>query len=420
VEPSRIRMIAERVVLTQWAKDWQADATYIFHNPTAEPIATVFAFPEGCPFAETNGNVTGFYVDPQLRDLTTLVRGQPVSTRLVEQRPWQGLELCIGRVHAFDIALAPNERVEVRHRYRFSAGTGIGFEEVQYITRTGALWNGPIGSAEFVVSPRGAAHGMSWPEGLRFVGFEERTGRADEPGRIAYRFAARDWTPKQDFVVALHGWPLASSLATEKGIKVPCPDAASVSSGDLAADTTPDPAADELLTPLSDADLALCRNLPYARHGYPFQRPELRAAFDREAEVPGDEDGPSHKRFRLGAANPFYSDTLLDDRDRAYLAAIQREQDRRAATPGVLDALRAELKRTSGHDQVLRVQSLRIRGDWAWIHVLPESRNGRDHYEDLSALMHKADGRWRVAEIPCAEDDDPSSRRARITVSSDA
>ena len=331
VEPSRIRMVGERVVLTQWAKDWQADATYVFQNPTAGPIATVFAFPEGCPFAEKNGNVTGYYTNPQFRDLTTRVRGQPVATRLIEQRPWQGLELCIGRVHAFDISLAPNERVEVRHRYRFSSGMGIGFEEVRYITRTGALWNGPIGSAEFVVSPRTAAHGLSWPEDFRFAGFEERLGDADEPGRIAYRFAAKDWTPKQDFVVALHGWPLASSLATEKGIKLPCPDAAQITSGDPATDSAPDPGADEMLAALTEADLALCRNLPYARHGYPFQRPELRATFDREVEVPGDEDGPSRRRFRLGAANPFYSDALLDDTDRAYLAAIQREQDRRIA-----------------------------------------------------------------------------------------
>jgi hypothetical protein len=324
-------MVGERVVLTQGAKDWQADATYVFQNPTAEPIATVFAFPEGCPFAEKNGNVTGFYTNPQFRDLTTRVRGQPVATRLIEQRPWQGLELCIGRVHAFDISLTPNERVEIRHRYRFSSGMGIGFEEVQYITRTGALWNGPIGWAEFVVSPRTAAHGLSWPEDFRFAGFEERLGDANEPGRIAYRFEAKDWSPKQDFVVALHGWPLASSLATEKGIKLPCPDAAQMTSGDPAADSAPDPGADEMLAALTEADLALCRNLPYARHGYPFQRPELRATFDSEVVVPGDEDDPSRRRFRLGAANPFYSDALPNDTDRAYLAAIQREQDRRTS-----------------------------------------------------------------------------------------
>ncbi len=336
VAPSRLRMVRERVVLTQGAKDWHADATYLFYNPTAEAITTTFAFPEGCPQSEHNGNVTGIYVDPQFRDLTTLVRGQPVQTHLIEQQSWPGLALCIGRVHAFDITLTPQERVEVRHRYRFCAGTGIGFVEVRYVTRTGALWNGPIGAAEFVVAPRTAAHGWSWPEGFRFAGFEERLGDAAQPTLLAYRFTAKDWTPKQDFVVALHGWPLASSLAADKGIRLPCPDAATLTGGDPAADVIPDPEADALLRALSTADLLFCSHLPYARHGYPFQRPALRAAFDREVAVPGDEDGPSHRRFRFGAANPFYSDALLDQTDRAYLAVIRKEQERRArhAEPG--------------------------------------------------------------------------------------
>ncbi|WP_295455600.1 YARHG domain-containing protein [uncultured Thiodictyon sp.] len=117
-------------------------------------------------------------------------------------------------------------------------------------------------------------------------------------------------------MVALHGWPLASSLAAEKGIKLPCPDAATITGGDPAADVTPDPEADALLHALDSADLVFCRNLPYARHGYRFARPALRAVFDREVAVPADEDGPSHRRFRFGAANPFYCDALLDSIDR--------------------------------------------------------------------------------------------------------
>ena len=120
----------------------------------------------------------------------------------------------------------------MRHQCRFSSGTGIGFVEVRYVTRTGALWNGPIGSAEFIGSPRTAAHGWSWPEGFRFAGFDERVGNPGEPRPLAYRFTAKDWTPKQNFVVVLHGWLLASSLAGEKGIKLPCPAAAAITGGE--------------------------------------------------------------------------------------------------------------------------------------------------------------------------------------------
>jgi hypothetical protein len=408
VEASRIRLVTERVVLTQTADDWRADATYVFHNPTGEPITTTFAFPEGCPDLDGDDSATGLYTNPQFRDLVTRVRGQPVATRIAEVRPWQGLALCIGRVHAFDIALAPNERVEVSHRYRFSTAAGIGFEEVQYITRTGALWNGPIASAEFILSPRTAAFGLSWPAGFRFAGFEERAGAAGEEGRIAYRFEARDWTPGQDFVVSLHGWPIPSTLAREKGIALPCPDAATIMGGDAPSE----PVAEGPLSGLSDADLGLCRNLPYARHGYPFQRTDLREALYREVPVPG-EDGADPRRFRLAAPNGFYSDALLDDTDRAYIAALQSEHERRTGAAGVLDALQAELRRTLGVESVLQVEHVKVKGDWAWVHVLPRSPDGRQHYEDVSALLRKADGRWRVEEIACAEEDDPDCLGSR-------
>ena len=348
VAASRIRLITERVVLTQtaddkdWRSDWQATATYVFHNPTAEPIATTFAFPEGCPEGEGDDSseregddnierddafpLFGYegYQNPEFRGLVTLVRGQPVATRIMEAGSWPGLDRCIGRVHAFDISFSPNERVEVSHRYRFSASSGIGSVEVEYITRTGALWNGPIGSAEFILSPTKAAFGLSWPDGFRFAGFEERVVSKNEEGRIVYRFEARDWTPRQDFVVSLHGWPLAGTFARENGIALPCPDAATMAN----RDASPEHAGGGHLSGLSDADLGLCRNLPYARHGYPFQRTDLQQALYREVSVPGDE-GAGPWRFRLAAPNGFYSDTLLDDTDRAYIAVLQGEQERR-------------------------------------------------------------------------------------------
>lgn len=109
----------------------------------------------------------------------------------------------------------------------------------------------------------------------------------------------------------LHGWPLACSLAAEEGIKLPCPDAATITGGDPAADVTPDPEANALLRALDTADLVFCGPLPYARHGFRFQRPALRATFERKAVVPADADadGPNHRRFQFGAANPWPRET---------------------------------------------------------------------------------------------------------------
>ena len=321
----------------------------------------------------------------------TLVRGQPVATRITEVHPWQGLALCIGRVHAFDIALAPNERVEVSHRYGFSAAAGIGFEEVQYITRTGALWNGPIAVAELVLSPRTAVWGLSWPVGFRFAGSRSAPARWAKQGASPTVSKRRDWTPRQDFVVSLHGWPIPSTLAREKGLALPCPDAAATM---LDAAASGPAGEGPPLAGLSDADLGLCRNLPYARHGYPFQRADLQQALYREVPVP-EGDGSDPRRFRLAAPNGFYSDALLDDTDRAYIAALQGEQGRRTGAAGVLDALQAELRRTLGVESVLQMEHLKVKGDWAWVRVLPRSPDGQQHYEDVSALL--AESRWAVA-----------------------
>jgi len=178
VAASRIRLLTERVVLTERIdQEWGAEAVYVFHNPTAEPIATTFAFPEDaiCPEEEDgSGDDAKLPRDPSFVGLETWVRGAKVPVRTLDRAPWSLSGLCFGRLYAFDLTLAPDERVEVRHRYSFSAGGGIGIPaEVVYVTRTGALWNGPIGLAEFVVAPRSAPWGLRWPAEYRLVGFEE-------------------------------------------------------------------------------------------------------------------------------------------------------------------------------------------------------------------------------------------------------
>lgn len=322
VAASRIRLLTERVTLTELADDWQAEAVYVFHNPTGEAITTVFAFPEGCGPQGDDGD-DGRYQNPEFRDLKTWVRGAPTPTRLLTAVPWTGIDLCLGRVHAFDIVFAADERIEVRHRYRFSTAAGIGFQEVNYLTRTGALWDGPIGAVEFIVAPRTVPTAISWPEGLDLVGFEEQLG---EGGRqIAYRLAAKDWRPRLDFQANLFARPDLGGFMAVNGVTLPCPDPSAVVER-TAEENNP-------ITALSDGALALCRNLPYARHGYPFRRAELRDAFYRNIPVPGGQDGDTFGKgagLRIGTPNPFYSDALLDADDRAYLAAIAAEQARRA------------------------------------------------------------------------------------------
>jgi len=71
----------------------------------------------------------------------------------------------------------------------------------------------------------------------------------------------------------------------------------------------------------------------------------------------------------------------------------------------ILDCVREELKRLHGLEVVFVVQHLKVKDGWAWIQVRPQSADGREHYEDVAALLTMKDGKWTVAEIPCMEVD---------------
>ncbi|NCC26747.1 MAG: hypothetical protein EOM22_00970 [Gammaproteobacteria bacterium] len=76
----------------------------------------------------------------------------------------------------------------------------------------------------------------------------------------------------------------------------------------------------------------------------------------------------------------------------------------------ILDALRSELMHLTGPDLVFVVAVLRVREGWAWIEAAPQSRDGASHYEDVTALLQRREGRWAVQVLgPCDAEDDPAA-----------
>lgn len=73
----------------------------------------------------------------------------------------------------------------------------------------------------------------------------------------------------------------------------------------------------------------------------------------------------------------------------------------------VLDALRQKLKRLHGLDMVFVVKYLKVKNGWCWAHTLPQSPNGKNRYEDISALLQRKGTVWRVVELACTEEEDP-------------
>lgn len=73
----------------------------------------------------------------------------------------------------------------------------------------------------------------------------------------------------------------------------------------------------------------------------------------------------------------------------------------------ILDSLRREVLQTYGLQVVFVVDSLLVKDGWAWLDTRPQSQDGTSNYEDISALLHKDNGSWKVIEIPCTEVENP-------------
>jgi len=76
----------------------------------------------------------------------------------------------------------------------------------------------------------------------------------------------------------------------------------------------------------------------------------------------------------------------------------------------ILDALRRHMKGVSGLDMVFVVRHLAVKDGWAWIETNPQSRDGKNRYEPVDALLHREEDGWAVSEVRpcCAEcEEDP-------------
>jgi hypothetical protein len=69
----------------------------------------------------------------------------------------------------------------------------------------------------------------------------------------------------------------------------------------------------------------------------------------------------------------------------------------------IMNALRAEVKKYHNIDVIFKVQYLRVKDGWAWANIMPMSKDGKNNYEDVIAILHKKKGVWGVAELVCTE-----------------
>lgn len=80
-----------------------------------------------------------------------------------------------------------------------------------------------------------------------------------------------------------------------------------------------------------------------------------------------------------------------------------------AERTAILDALRVVVKKMSDLDVIFVVSHLKLKNNWAWVVAEPQSRDGTQHYETMTGLLQKKNGRWIFVEGPpepvlCDED----------------
>jgi hypothetical protein len=196
-----VRMASEDISITYAASGlWEVDARYQFVNDSAKPLTLQLGFPE----YRCDPNDGGDCVDPhtyQFQQMKTFVRDQPVPMRkgkVSRKHAWAGK---LGNTWVFDVSFAAHEAVAVRHVYRVPGGAVIdGTQVFVYVTRTGALWAAPIGTAQFRISVPIRTTWFSGPEGVARASFDivEVAGVK----RAASVYVFRDWTPTGDLELA--------------------------------------------------------------------------------------------------------------------------------------------------------------------------------------------------------------------------
>lgn len=311
---TRVRMASEDIVIAQpapGADRWDVTATYRFENPTGEAVALTMGFPERHCGPDDD---CGF--DNRFTNLRTTVRGERVAQRVAEADPEAAWVPDLGRVYLFDVRFAPGETVEIVHRYRMGqSGSVDGGREVLYVTRTGALWAGPIGRARFTIRTYERPWRLSFPTEYRLERYVEAVHRGH--GRTEIVFEQTAWTPQRDLHVFLgHAF---NGLETFGDLDCPAPG------GD-------EERTRERVARIDEDDLAACRNAVFAAHGRPFASAALRRFFYRSPRTVPNAFGYPELEFGGDwtlihfAPNPSWSPRLLTEAERRYVRAIRARE----------------------------------------------------------------------------------------------
>lgn len=255
--------------------EWVAECTFTFQNTADIPADILMGFPDS--WVEDSWRWEYFDGDEPppthaIRDFEAKVDGEvvPVQARDADEgmrKDWPD----ISRVFCWNVHFKPGQVREVRNRYRFGGlqdvnSMGENFTRIEYVLRTGALWNGPIGSAEIRIYPGG-----EWRPGSSihamphlFLNLMWRHAVLAPCGFVV------EWKPEPCFV-----WRM-KDLVPKEDIQ------AILVTAELETLSLYNTPSEEK----SFKDLRVLKNTVFAAHGKSFQDPKLKMQFDSVAVGP--------------------------------------------------------------------------------------------------------------------------------------
>jgi hypothetical protein len=162
-------------------------------------------------------------------------------------------------VYTYIVSFKRGETQKIKHSYNVGGSfSSVKRWELQYILRTGALWNGVI--EDFALTYK-----THIAKAKDIIGFLPREQRSVSRGKELYLFwNFKKFEPKNDFLVIGGSTRINPTLLVESSL--------SEDMKDIKSDST----TADLLT---SAELRYAKNKVFASYGYPFKSPFVRAQF---------------------------------------------------------------------------------------------------------------------------------------------
>lgn len=277
ISETRVRMVSEDIVIQEvgasrgWSGNhWEIRARYIFENTSKEAVSTTVGFPERkCEFSERCRGAYTFH------HMKTTIDGEPVEMRVGSAKDKLPDGLKLGRVHLFELDIAPGARATVEHAYDMDiSSSNDGTRWLTYVTKTGTFWQGNIGRARFTIKPLERPWSFVYPKSYELETYKTELVEGRPVTEIV--FEMKDWKPTHD----LHFFTKGSLFNAQK-----CPwitplvwNLAEMREAPPKIDWS---GIDEELGPykLTAARARVCRDMVYAHHGYKFKDKDSRRIF---------------------------------------------------------------------------------------------------------------------------------------------